>query len=175
MNIFRLRRIQSDDFLVGVQNIFNLLGKQLDSEIIGRIFKTTFVFDFRTNFLFADLLSNPPDDTTVVPKAVDNAIVLYDSCIDEIGIESEGVDSVLSILENEFGGWPILMGSNWNPSNFNLTNLLIKLRQYDDGILYTVITFTNQENSSMYNIGVRYSMMIQHPRDNEKHLLDWPR
>ena len=71
----------------------------------------------------------------------------------------DGVEPVLSILQDEFGGWPILNGSNWNPLTFNLTNLLIKLRQYDDGILYSVATNTNQENSSVYDIEVRVHIM----------------
>lgn len=139
-----------------MQNIFNLLDDQLDLNIIGRILQTI-SFDVCNDFLSVDLLSNPPDNTTVVPKAVDNAIVLYNSCLDEAGIEADGVEPVLSILENEFGGWPILLGANWNPTTFNLSNLLVRLRAYDDGILYSVSTNTNQENSSVYDIEVRNS------------------
>jgi len=117
----------------GVQNIFNLLDTQLDINII-------------------DLLSSTPSNATIEPKAVTNARNLYDSCIDEANIEIDGVEPVFSIINNEFGGWPILLGASWNASTFNLTNLLVKLRQYDDGIMYSVITATNQENSSAYDI-----------------------
>lgn len=67
----------------------------------------------------------------------------------------DGVEPVLSILNNEFGGWPILQGEEWNASNYNLFDLLLKLRAYDDGIIFSVVTATNQENSSVYDIEVR--------------------
>jgi membrane metallo-endopeptidase-like protein 1 len=117
----------------GVQNIFNLLDTQLDFNLI-------------------DLLSATPDNGTTDPKAVINARNLYNSCIDEAGIETDGVEPVLSIVHNEFGGWPILLGSTWDNSTFNLTRLLLQLRQYDNGIIFSVDTATNQQNSSVYDI-----------------------
>ena len=57
--------------------------------------------------------------------------------------------------KNEFGGWPMLQGASWDAPTFNLSDLLIKLRKYDDGIIYSVVTATDQENSSVYNINVR--------------------
>lgn len=142
-------------FLAGVQNIFNLLDEQLDLNIIGRI---SYTFCKYLNFLCLDLLSTDPSNETVEPKAITNARNLYHSCMDEAGIEADGVESVLSIVNNEFGGWPILMGATWNASTFNLSDLLIKLRQYDDGIIFSVDTATNQENSSIYDIEVRESI-----------------
>ncbi|CAF1189094.1 unnamed protein product [Rotaria sp. Silwood1] len=117
----------------GVQNIFNLLDTQLDLNII-------------------DLLSSKPPNGTVEPNAIINARRLYDSCINEAGIETDGVESVLSIVNNELGGWPILQGHTWSPPNFNLSDLLLKLRKYDDGVIFSVNTATNQENSSVYDI-----------------------
>ncbi|CAF3493237.1 unnamed protein product [Rotaria socialis] len=117
----------------GVQNIFNLLDTQLDLNII-------------------DLLSSQSSNGTVEPKAIINARNLYDSCINESGIEIDGVEPVLSIINKEFGGWPILQGPSWNDSTFNLVDILLKLRKYDDGIIFSVVTATNQENSSIYDI-----------------------
>ncbi|CAF2095989.1 unnamed protein product [Rotaria magnacalcarata] len=117
----------------GVQNIFNLLDTQLDLNII-------------------DLLSSQSPNGTVEPKAIINARNLYDSCINEAGIEVDGVEPVLSIINREFGGWPILQGPSWNDSTFNLVDILLKLRKYDDGIIFSVVTATNQENSSIYDI-----------------------
>jgi len=117
----------------GVQNIFNQLDTVLDTNII-------------------DLLSTPAANGTVEPKAVINARNLYASCMNETAIEVDGVEPILNILNEEFGGWPILEGANWNASNFNLTNLLLKIRQYDNEIMYRIDTAVNQENSSIYDI-----------------------
>src|SRR5689334_14437927 len=96
---------------------------------------------------------------TVEPNAVINARRLYNSCINEANIEMDGVEPVLSVVTNEFGGWPILLGDSWNESTFDLPNLLLKLRKYDNEIIYRIDTTTNQENSSVYDIEVsnRYS------------------
>lgn len=75
--------------------------------------------------------------------------------MNETAIEVDGVEPILNILNEEFGGWPILEGANWNASNFNLTNLLLKIRQYDNEIMYRIDTAVNQENSSVYDIEVR--------------------
>ena len=147
-------------FLAGVQNIFNLLDTQLDSDIIGIILFKYLLTPF--NFIDLDLLSSKPHNKTVEPKAVMNARNLYGSCMDEAGIEMDGVESVLSIVNNEFGGWPILQGSAWNESTFNLSELLLKLRKYDDGFLFSVVTATNDENSSIYDIEVKQTMLVLH-------------
>ncbi|CAF4938123.1 unnamed protein product, partial [Rotaria sp. Silwood1] len=118
-----------------VQNIFNLLDTQLDFNII-------------------DLLSSTPGNGAVEPKAVINARNLYKSCINETNIEIDGVELVLSIINTELGGWPILQGASWNVSTFNLSNLLLKLRKYDNGIVFSVATATDQKNVSVYDIGL---------------------
>jgi membrane metallo-endopeptidase-like protein 1 len=108
------------------------------------------------HLIYSDLLSATPSNDTMEPHAIVNARNLYDSCIDEATIETDGVESVLSIVNNEFGGWPILLGVSWNASTFNLSDLLLKLRRYDDEIILSVVTAVNQENSSVYDIEVRY-------------------
>jgi len=124
-----------------VQNIFSEIDAQLNLNII-------------------DILSSPPANGTKDPNAVINARNLYASCMDEAGIEDDGVAPVLSIINNEFGGWPILQGSSWDPSKFNLFNLLIKLRRYDNGFLFSVVTATNQQNSSVYDIEVKIRFLL---------------
>jgi len=124
-------RIPAD---TGVQNIFNLLDTKLDANII-------------------DLLSTPPSDDAAEPNAVVNARHLYNSCMNETNIEVDGVEAVLAIINNEFGGWPILHGSTEQTvPPVDLAELLVKLRKYDDGIIFSVATATNQENSSVYDI-----------------------
>lgn len=80
--------------------------------------------------------------------------------MNETNIEIDGVEPILSILNNEFGGWPILQGAEWDNSTFHLLNLLIKLRQYDDGFFFSVDTGTNEENSSAYDIEVRERLFV---------------
>ena len=111
-----------------------------------------------------DLLSSNTTDTTA---AVAHARTLYASCINEAQIEHEGVAAVMDIVNNEFGGWPILHGTAWNDTTFNLTQLLLQLRKYDDAIIFSVTTATNQENSSVYDIEVRdlYTGFSTHDRN----------
>jgi len=81
---------------------------------------------------------------------------LFDSCVNEQAIESTGTTPVLSVIENELGGWPILNGLSWNESNFNPLHLLLKLRKYNNNILYSCGTATDDKNSSAYFIRVGF-------------------
>ncbi|CAF1615486.1 unnamed protein product [Rotaria sp. Silwood1] len=99
-----------------------------------------------------NLLSSTPGNGAVEPKAVINARNLYKSCINDTNIEIDGVELVLPIINTELGGWPILQGASWNVSTFNLSNLLLKLRKYDNGIVFSVATATDQKNASVYDI-----------------------
>jgi hypothetical protein len=101
-----------------------------------------------------------PSNGTVEPRAITNSRNLYDSCNDEATIEADGVAPILSIIANEFGGWPMLEGTSWNASTFNLSDLLVKLRKYDDGMIYSIVTATNQQNSSVYDIEVRIILRL---------------
>lgn len=74
--------------------------------------------------------------------------------MNETAIESEGADAVLSILDNELGGWPILNGLFWNETQYNLSHLLFKLRAYNHNIIYNCGTQTDDRNSSAYFIRV---------------------
>ncbi len=130
---------------------------QLDLNLIGRISNISF---FIFKLLYSDLLSVTPPDGTVEPNAITNARNLYESCIDEAGIETDGVEPVLDIINNEFGGWPILEGAAWNPTTFNLSDILLKLRRYDNEIIFSVATATNQQNSSVYDIEVSIIVFI---------------
>jgi hypothetical protein len=83
-----------------------------------------------------------------------NARLLYSTCIDEAKIEEEGTKHVVSLIETEFGGWPILHGSSWDNSTFNLLNVLLKLRQYNYNIIFKINTEVDEQNSSLPNIVV---------------------
>lgn len=81
-----------------------------------------------------------------------NARLLYSTCLDEAQIETEGNEPVLSLISAEFGGWPILQGSSWDNSTFNLSNTLLKLREYNYNIIYSIVSQTDEKNSSAMNI-----------------------
>ncbi|CAF0813568.1 unnamed protein product [Rotaria sordida] len=117
---------------------FNLLRTQLDYNVV-------------------DLLTPPLRNDSNEPKAVTNARILYHSCIDEQNIEDDGVYLILSLVNKEFGGWPILQGSSWDNSTFNLLNLLLKLRQYNNDIIFGIGTSIDEKNSKEYDIGIGQS------------------
>ncbi|CAF1185487.1 unnamed protein product [Rotaria sordida] len=106
-----------------------------------------------------DILTPLPTNDATEPKAISNARVLYHSCINEENIEKEGIDSILLLINQEFGGWPILQGSSWNASTFNLFNLLLKLRQYSNDIIFSVDTSIDEKNSTEYEIVIGRSVL----------------
>lgn len=73
---------------------------------------------------------------------------MYNSCVDETKIDEDGIESLLSLINTEFGGCPILQGLSWDSSKFNLSNLLLKLRQYNYNIIYRLQTTIDEKNSS---------------------------
>jgi hypothetical protein len=82
-----------------------------------------------------------------------NARLFYDTCINETKIEIDGNGPVMSLI-NEFGGWPILQGSSWNSTTFNLSTLLFRLRQYNYNIIFRINSDIDEKNSSATNIVV---------------------
>ena len=99
-----------------------------------------------------ELLSATPTNKTGQLKSVMNAHILYRSCIDEESIEVAGIEPVLSLINEEFGGWPILEDSSWNSSMFDFANLLLKLRQYNFDIIFRIGTDIDEQNSSTTTI-----------------------
>ncbi|CAF1075040.1 unnamed protein product [Adineta ricciae] len=131
----RNNRIPDD---AGSQDTFYVLRTQLENNVV-------------------DILTSPLPNDTIHIKAITNARRLYSSCANEAAIESAGVDTVLSIIDHELGGWPILQGSSWNETQFNLSHLLVKLREYNNNIIFICVTSTDDKNSSAYYIRVGQS------------------
>jgi membrane metallo-endopeptidase-like protein 1 len=115
-------------------NTFQILGQHLADDI-------------------ADLLSSTPMNETEELQCVMNARLFYDTCINETKIETDGNGPVMSLI-NEFGGWPILQGSSWNSTTFNLSTLLFQLRQYNYNIIFRINSDIDEKNSSATNIVV---------------------
>lgn len=104
--------------------------------------------------LLSDILNSPLPDETKDIRAIINAQRLYTSCIDENGIEKEGVTMIFNIVNDQLGGWPILQGSSWDPSTFNLSRLMTKIREFSQNIIFSFGTSIDDRNSSAYYIRV---------------------
>jgi hypothetical protein len=87
-------------------------------------------------------------------KAVTNARRLYDSCVDEYAIEIESLSVVLPLINEEFGGWPLVQGSKWNESMFDLSHIMLKLSQYNNFVFYHVETTIDNIDALKYRIRV---------------------
>ncbi|CAF1552281.1 unnamed protein product, partial [Rotaria sp. Silwood1] len=135
----------------GSQDTINLLRNQLDSDIV-------------------DMLTSPLPNNTAHIQSLINARRLYDSCVNETAIELESINTILSFVNNELGGWPILQGSSWNSLSFNLSRLLLKLREYSHNILYGCGTSPDDKNSSIYYIRVYQSDIGLEQRTNYENL-----
>ncbi|CAF4011591.1 unnamed protein product, partial [Adineta steineri] len=115
----------------------------------------------KLRYTIADLLSSSSSNRTKKSKAITNARRLYSSCIDEGTIETEGVDVIMSMINKELGGWPVLQGLAWNESTFNFDRLMLKLSQYNSYIFYTVNTDVDEKNSSIRSIHIRPSKLAK--------------
>ncbi|CAF4599271.1 unnamed protein product, partial [Rotaria sp. Silwood2] len=87
-----------------------------------------------------DLISSSPSDGKTESKAITNARHWHNSCINESAIEEEGVDVILSFINKELGGWPVLLGDTWDESTFDFYRLILKLSQHNHFIPFTVKT-----------------------------------
>jgi hypothetical protein len=114
-------------------------------------------FIYSTVCFYEDLLSSSPPSGTIEPKAITNARRWYNSCINLHTREKETFDSFAKFMDREFGGWPAVSGTTWNESTFDFYNLMLKLNQYNQFILYTVATVIDEENSSSRIIQVRFN------------------
>ena len=131
---------------------FEKLQVDLDSNLISEFDDNDPLF---IRSLLIDLLSSSTPNRTNEPNAIINARRLYASCLNEEATETEGVDILISLINTQFGGWPILQGSSWDNSTFNFARLLIKMNEYGNNVIYAVGTTTNDKNSSAYIVHVR--------------------
>ncbi len=108
---------------------------------------------------FLDLLSSPLSNQTLEINSIINARKLYSSCIDEDAIEREDIHPIISLINKEFGGWPILEGLKWNLSSFDLHRLLIKLCQWNRFLFFSIGTDVDEKNSSSHSIYIGQSSL----------------
>ncbi|CAF1545501.1 unnamed protein product, partial [Adineta ricciae] len=92
-------------------------------------------------------------------QSISNARILYASCINEDAIETDSLKTILSFIDTELGGWPIIKGSNWSTLNYSLENQLLRLTLYSLYPLYTTATTVDATNSSLYSIFIGQSQL----------------
>ena len=109
-------------------------------------------------FCYLDLLSTPPSDEIVEPKATINARRLYRSCIDESAIEREDLDKMRSFINKEFGGWADIHDSSHNIFTLSLTDLLLKLNQYNIFTFFQVQAVVDLDNLETLRYRIRVSI-----------------
>ncbi|CAF3894392.1 unnamed protein product [Rotaria sp. Silwood1] len=131
---------------------------QLDNILIS---KGCYSYHLITFAVFLDLLSFLPSNKTNEPKAITNVHRLYASCINENAIERTSVNVILSFINTELGGWPILQGSTWNYSTFDFSRLLLKLHEYNKDVIYHINTKIDMINSSVYCIRIFFISILQ--------------
>ncbi|CAF4138244.1 unnamed protein product [Adineta steineri] len=105
-----------------------------------------------------DILTSALTNDIKEPKAIINARILYHSCIDEQNIQKEGNNPILSLINNEFGGWPIIQNS-WDNSTFDILNLLLKVRKYQNNIIFGFGTSIDDKNSREYILEISQSYL----------------
>lgn len=123
--------------------------------------------------MYVDLLSASQKNATSEPRAISNARVLYQTCLNEDQIEAEDVTPILSLINQELGGWPILQGTQWNNASFNLLNLLVTLRTYSNNVIFAMGTSTDEKNSTEYDIEVTSCFSRRTRNRNFCSYLDW--
>ncbi|CAF3834479.1 unnamed protein product [Rotaria magnacalcarata] len=99
-----------------------------------------------------DLLTLSTSNNTNKPEAIFNAQRLFASCVNETAIVADSVDVLLSFVNTELGGWPILKGSTWDDTTFNFSQLLLKLAEYGSDVIYIAGTQIDDRNSSIQAI-----------------------
>ncbi|CAM4839950.1 unnamed protein product, partial [Rotaria magnacalcarata] len=133
--------------LAGSVDTFNGLRNQLDVNVV-------------------DMLTLPVPNELNNVQSINSARLLYTSCINETALVLEAESALLNFVDNELGGWPILQGSSWNESSFDLANLMYKLREYNQNIVFGFSTSTDEKNSSAYFIQLYQSDLALEQRSN---------
>lgn len=80
---------------------------------------------------------------------------LYQSCLNLTAIEKAG-DSPLHLALKRFGGWPIVVGPNWDGTNFDWIEILIKFRElgFNHDILIDLSVTPDFRNNTRHVIDV---------------------
>ncbi|XP_014208534.1 neprilysin-2-like [Copidosoma floridanum] len=100
----------------------------------------------------------------------------YRSCMDRFRVEKEGVRPVMEILD-KIGGWPVLMGDQWNESSYDWRDTVYRIREEEFFIFFPIVATIEIDfkNSSKYMIKVQNAVTTISPMfmldDPDKKLL----
>ncbi|KRT83251.1 Peptidase [Oryctes borbonicus] len=86
---------------------------------------------------------------------------LYKACMNKTRIEQIGLDDVKQML-NDFGGWPVLQGQNWNSDSFDWKDTIFKFEEtglYTDYLL-TVNVNVDEKNSSRRVLNIDQPFLV---------------
>lgn len=80
---------------------------------------------------------------------------LYQSCLNLTQIEKYG-DSPLHLALKRFGGWPVVVGTNWDKHSFDWIDILIKFRElgFNHDILIDLSVTPDFRNNTRHVIDV---------------------
>lgn len=96
--------------------------------------------------MLKDLLEKPPSKKD--REATRKAKFLYTSCINETLIDIQGLDPIKGLLD-DLGGWPVVLGSSWQPDRVDIMELIVKLRHYNNKILIDQWVSSDDKNSEV--------------------------
>jgi len=77
---------------------------------------------------------------------------LYQSCMNRSLLQSKGLDPIKQMLK-KLGGWPVLEGDAWDPSEFTWKDSVYKFRQHGYSVDYFIdFSVTTDVKNSTYRI-----------------------
>ncbi|KAL3861161.1 hypothetical protein ACJMK2_007226, partial [Sinanodonta woodiana] len=118
-----------------------------------------------------DLLQVPVSEKD--NEATRKAKYLYVSCVNETLIEQRGLEPVITLLD-ELGGWPVVGNGAWKEEEFDLIDLLVKLRLYNNKLLIDQWVGADDKNSDVNVIQLDQSELGMPDRDYYLKGLDDP-
>ncbi len=87
-----------------------------------------------------------------------NAKRFYASCVDEWAIEEKGLGDLMSSINKNFGGWPILNEGPYRRNRQQFLDYMIALRRFDSAQLFEVAVSYNPKNPKRFLLRVNQPM-----------------
>lgn len=111
-----------------------------------------FMLRDKVAYSIADLLAEPV--AVNESESVANAKRLYASCVDEASIEERSLTDILTLINKEFGGWPILKEGQFRKNRQALLETMISLRKLDSPQFFEVAVSYNPKNPRRFILRV---------------------
>lgn len=87
------------------------------------------------------------------PRSFKLAKNFYKLCMNTTAIEKQGLDSLYIYIE-QFGGWPVLKGNDWNESSFDWKGMNYKIgnKKYWKNFIFNLFPTTDGKNNTKRSI-----------------------